>query len=116
MSHDLPLFAIRVVPGEVDHVIVVAGELDLATGPQLETRLDRVIESTDGDVAVDLADVGYIDSTGLRVLLAAHDRLAQNHRKLAVRNPSVQVVRLLEICGLCNLITSDRLDRDTTLT
>ena len=63
-----------------------------------------MIDSTDGDVVVDLANVSFIDFTGLRTVLVAHDRLAQSDRTLAVRNPSVQVSRLLEICGLCDLI------------
>ncbi len=107
MSVDLPEFSVRVALGEITQRVVVNGELDLVTAPRLEECLNGVVDSTDGDVVVDLANVTFIDSTGLRVLLVAHDRLAESDRTLAVGNPSVQVVRLLEICGLGNVIETD---------
>ena len=45
-------------------------------------------------------------------MLVAHDRLSQTDRVLAIRRPSVQVVRLLEICGLCNLFGADPSEGD----
>ena len=112
MSVDLPEFSVRVAPGEIKQLVVVNGELDLVTAPQLEERLRCVIDSTDGDVVVDLANVTFIDSTGLSAMLVAHDRLCHTNRVLAIRRPSVQVVRLLEICGLCNLLEADPSDGD----
>ena len=112
MSVDLPEFSVRVALGEIKQLVVVNGELDLVTAPRLEERLKSVIDSTDGDIVVDLANVTFIDSTGLRTMLVAHDRLSQTDRVLAVRRPSVQVVRLLEICGLGNLVEADPSDGD----
>lgn len=96
-------FAVRIAPDE-PHLVVVDGELDLITASQLKRGIDEVIEATSGDVMVDLAKVSYIDSTSLTVLLAAHDRLAAEGRRLAVVNPSSQVLRLLEICGVCHVV------------
>ena len=104
MTDDLPEFFARVALDEVNQLVVVSGELDLVNAAHLGERLDAVIDSTDGDVVVDLANVTFIDSTGLRTVLVARDRLCRSDRTLAVRNPSVQVARLLEICGLCDLI------------
>ena len=112
MSDDLSSFWVEVVRDPHGHVVVVHGELDSATGPHLQMRLEGVFDSSTGDVLVDLADVGYIDSTGLRTLLAAHDRLARIGRHLSVQNPSVQVLRLLEICGVSHLNSVGRLDGD----
>ena len=104
MTDDLPELFVRIAVEGINQLVVVTGELDLVNASHLETHLDAVIGSADGDVVVDLANVSFIDSTGLRTVLVAHDRLAQSGRTLAVRNPSVQVSRLLEICGLCDLI------------
>ena len=104
MTDDLPEFFARVALDEVNQLVVVSGELDLVNAAHLGECLDAVIDSTDGDVVVDLANVTFIDSTGLRTVLVARDRLCRSDRTLAVRNPSVQVARLLEICGLCDLI------------
>jgi anti-sigma B factor antagonist len=112
MSDDLPEFSVQIVRDEDEQVIVVHGELDLVTGPCLQTRVEGVIESSASNVIIDLADVGYIDSTGLAVLLAAHDRLARTGRHLRVENPSVQVLRLFEICGVRHLVSPDSADHD----
>ena len=109
MSDQLRPLWVDVAPGEDDGAVVVHGEVDLATAPDLQSYIDSVIQSTDGDVLIDVADVGYLDSTGLAMLLTAHDRLAAAGRLLRLRDPSIQVVRLLEICGACYLIASDSL-------
>ena len=107
MSNDLPMFSVRIDRTQYEQRVVVRGELDLATSPQLRSRLDHVISSTVGDLSIDVASVRYIDSSGLATLLWAHDRLALMGRHLNLLNPSAQVVRLLEICGVSDLFAVD---------
>ena len=107
MSDDLPQFSVEVVHGEDEHVIAVHGEIDLVSGPDLKACIELVIDATEGDILVDLADVDYIDSTGLHILLEAHERMARTGWHLSVQNPSPQVLRLLDICGVCNLVATD---------
>lgn len=58
------------------HVIALAGELDLATGEAVGCELERV-ESTDaGVIVLDLCELEFMDTSGLRVILMAHRRLA----------------------------------------
>lgn len=78
--------------------IVVAGDVDAHTCPDLATELDPLPGS--GDVRLDVADVGFIDSSGLRVIIAAHQQAEENDRKLLIERPSKSVTRLLEISGL----------------
>lgn len=78
--------------------IVVAGDVDAHTCPDLASELDPLPGS--GDVRLDVADVGFIDSSGLRVIIAAHQQAEENDRKLLIERPSKSVVRLLEISGL----------------
>ena len=106
MSNDLPQLSIDVVHGEDEHVIAVHGEIDLVSGPDLKECIELVIDTTEGDILVDLADVDYIDSTGLHILLAAHKRISRTGWRLSVRNPSPQVLRLLDICGACYLLAT----------
>ena len=72
-------------------VISVTGELDLATAPALEDSLNAVPEDAAGAVIVDLERCSFIDLRGLRVLLAARERLQRSSRPLAlvVRNPNL---------------------------
>ena len=78
--------------------IVVAGDVDAHTCPDLATELDPLPGS--GDVRLDVADVGFIDSSGLRVIIAAHQQAEESDRKLLIERPSKSVTRLLEISGL----------------
>jgi anti-anti-sigma factor len=77
--------------------ICVGGQLDLATTGVLRKALDRALQAGFGDVEVELSEVTFCDSTGLRLLLAAHHTLRAMGRTLSLLNPAPPVVRLLEV-------------------
>ena len=62
----------------------VAGEVDLATAPELRLALMAIT----GDVTVDLARVSFMDSSGLGALVAARKRTADPGHRFTVRNES----------------------------
>jgi anti-sigma B factor antagonist len=81
-------------------VISVSGELDIATAPELCARLDATRTVRRPRMLVDLTDVDFCDSTGLRALLgAASEVRAHGGRFAIVCPPSGNVARLLEIVG-----------------
>jgi anti-sigma B factor antagonist len=81
-------------------VIAVAGELDIATAPELCARLDATRSARKPRLLVDLSDVDFCDSTGLRALLgAASEVRAHGGRFAIVCPPSGDVARLLEVVG-----------------
>lgn len=79
--------------------LVLAGEIDAHTAPLLVEHLDPLPAGT-GDVVLDIAGVDFMDSTGLRVIIEAHDRAGAAHRRLVLRSPSSVVRRLFEVSGL----------------
>jgi anti-sigma B factor antagonist len=82
------------------HVIAVAGELDIATAPELCARLDATRNHRRPRMLVDLTAVDFCDSTGLRALLgAASEVRAHGGRFAIVCPPSGDVARLLDIVG-----------------
>jgi anti-anti-sigma factor len=84
----------------------VSGAIDLASVPQLDIALLAVEGAR--RVAVDLAGVDYIDSSGLALLMRHRHRLGEAGRSLRVCNPSLLVRRLLKMTGLdTQLIGSD---------
>lgn len=87
--------------------VAVSGEIDLASAPALKTRIDAIIDHTDGDIGFDLADLVYIDSSGLAVILEARDALAKLDRHLTVVRMSQQVARLFDLCGVTELLSGD---------
>jgi anti-sigma B factor antagonist len=81
---------------DVDGVLVLSGEIDSYTATELAERLAG---EPPVDV-LDLAAVTFIDSSGLRVLVEAHQMRIERGTRLALRSPSAPVQRLLEISGL----------------
>jgi anti-anti-sigma factor len=81
--------------------IVLTGELDIASTQQFERQLEAA-EAQDADDAlvVDLRGVEFVDSTGLRALISADERVrSRGRRMIVVRGPGA-VERLLTITQL----------------
>ena len=66
------------------YVVSVTGEVDSFTAPALEQELEWVLGDGASNAVVDLAGVGFIDSTGLRVLLKALPRFEQRGGRLVL--------------------------------
>ena len=82
------------------YVVSVVGEVDSFTAPALEKELEWVLGDGASNAVVDLAGVGFIDSTGLRVLLEALPRFTKRGGKLVLVSDDRRVLRTLEITGL----------------
>lgn len=74
------------------------GQIDAHTAPSLEKALDGL--AAEATVSLDLSQVTFIDSSGLRVIVRTHKRLAETGGQLVIAEPSEPVMRLLEITGL----------------
>jgi anti-sigma B factor antagonist len=86
-------------------VLAVTGELDLRTSPELEERLGRVWASGAELVILDLRQIEFMDSTGLRVLLGAHQRAQETSRRFALVRGADQVERVLTLTGVRDMLT-----------
>lgn len=75
----------------------LSGEIDAHTAPTLATAM---VELPSGVVRLDMADVSFMDSSGLRVLMEATARAREGGGDLVVVRPSAAVARLVEISGL----------------
>jgi anti-sigma B factor antagonist len=98
-------FRVEVRNADATTVISVSGELDLASSPALEEELERVARSDAQLVVVDLRSLEFMDSTGLSVLVRAHQRAEENGRRLGLVNGSQQVQRLLTLTGVADRLT-----------
>ena len=101
MSYLPPTFELSVE--EVDEqtaVVSVRGEIHLATAPEFSERLNDVIAEGRTAVVVDLTEVGFIDSTGLSVLLNALRRITRAGGSLTLVCTNPTVLRLFEITRL----------------
>jgi anti-anti-sigma factor len=86
------------VRDEVDRTVVrLVGELDLASAPLLQSTLDGDELLAAPMVVLDLDELQFLDSTGLRVLLSAHERSREKGQGFAITRGTPQVQRLLSI-------------------
>jgi anti-sigma B factor antagonist len=101
MAIDPSGFSISVSDSDGRAVVAVRGELDLATAPELE---QAVLERLDAgqDVILDLRGLQFMDSSGLRVLVAAHARASDGGPDFAIVRPPAgsEVAKILEIAGV----------------
>ena len=86
-------------------ILTVSGELDLRTSPELEERLNGAFGAGVELVILDLRQIDFMDSTGLRVLLAAHQRAHETGRRFALVRGADQVERVLTLTGVRDLLT-----------
>jgi len=88
----------REVNADVREILVV-GELDHAVAGQLQEAIERA-GSACSQILIGLEDCEFIDSTGIAVIVQAHNRFAEEVRRVAVYAPSSQVLRVLAVTGL----------------
>src|ERR1700686_1858410 len=89
---------IRNAPDRV--VLCLHGGLDLASAPLLAQEIENASDTTTAMVVLDLQELRFIDSTGLRIVLAAHERSQERGQEFALTRASEQVQRLLTIRGV----------------
>ncbi len=88
----------RTAPDRV--VLELHGELDLSAAPLLAAEIERAENSERAALVLDLEDLDFVDSAGLRVILAAHERSLGSRREFAITEGTPQVRRLFEIAGV----------------
>jgi anti-sigma B factor antagonist len=86
-----------------DGVCVARGELDQYTGDNLVT----VLAAHPGVTSIDLGEVSFIDSAGLRALLVARRRREQAGAELHVCRSSTAVRRVMRLAGIAHLFAHE---------
>jgi anti-sigma B factor antagonist len=79
--------------------VQIEGELDLAVAAQLDEVLVEAAEQCE-QVLVGLERCAFIDSSGIAVILRAHNRMQEDGHRLVVYAPTDQVLRVLSMTGL----------------
>ncbi len=93
-------FNIEAVRGDGSLRLVVSGDLDLATAPLLAAALQEAEAGSAALIVVDLTGVPFVDSTGLRALVAGHQHSRQNGDRLRITGTSEQPLKLFELAGV----------------
>jgi anti-sigma B factor antagonist len=106
------------VPADASHLEIVdqsdgrvaarlSGDLDIVTSDAVKRELAQLIDDGNDAVALDLSDVGFVDSSGLGVLVAIHRHAEAQGGSFVLRSVTPQVRRLFDITRLGDLLTVD---------
>lgn len=102
-SSESPL-ALDVETRDRSVVIVLRGELDPHTAPELRAAMDAAVSDDTEVLVFDLGELVFLDSSGLRVIIAAHRELTGRGGRFVLRAPSDTTRRILDVTGLTELI------------
>ena len=84
--------------------LVIAGRLDTGTAPELEVKLKAIPHDTQ-TLYLNMKDVSYISSAGLRVVLLAHKLLLPSGGKMVIKSPSEFCKQVLSATGMDSILT-----------
>ncbi|MEA2395719.1 MAG: hypothetical protein QOJ82_3610 [Solirubrobacteraceae bacterium] len=97
-------FRVDVRPDRDRVLVCPIGEIDLATAGAVEQPLLELLDQGFGHVVVDLRAVTFLDSSGVRLLVVAHERARRADARLSLILGSTGSSRALEISGLLDLL------------
>jgi anti-anti-sigma factor len=99
-----PGFEVQASLSDGRHTLVLSGELDLAVAAGLEATIRGLCGEDGSSIALDLSQLTFMDSTGLRAVLRAQELCAEHGYDFLVTAGSGQVRRLLEVTGTIDVL------------
>ena len=82
----------------------VKGRLDTMTSPQLDKEVETNLKGTEL-LTMDLSELDYVSSAGLRVLLSAHKSMKKQGGSMGVRGVNEEVQEVFTITGFSEILT-----------
>lgn len=85
-------------------LICVKGRMDTKSSPQLTEEINKIIDSLD-KLILDIAEVEYVSSSGLRVFLAADKKMIAKGGEMNVKNVPKPVMDVFDMTGFSDALT-----------
>jgi anti-sigma B factor antagonist len=109
-------FSVRCAAFGTTISVTVTGEVDLATIDELAAAISGALSLAPEIVMVDLAQVAFIDCSGVHALVTAHQHSIAAGVELVLMPGPPQVMRLFELCGLLDVLPFSALAQPHALT
>jgi anti-anti-sigma factor len=84
---------VRVETREDVQVARLAGEVDISNATRLQTDISGIVSNDASGLVLDLSDIEYLDSAGIRMLFELHGRLSDRRQRLAAVVPEDSLIR-----------------------
>ena len=86
-------------------VVSLSGEIDHHNAAALRTGIDKLIyEKRPKKLVLDLADIAFMDSSGLGLIMGRYSLVRELGGELSVRNPSAGVLKICKLAGMERMI------------
>ena len=83
--------------------VTIVGRLDTTTAPQLEAEFNQNLDGVE-KLVLDFAELEYLSSAGLRVLLAAQ-KIMNKQGEMIIRNVNETINEIFEVTGFIDILT-----------
>ncbi len=100
MPEPQPTLVIRTEGRGDDFTVSLSGELDLASAGQLDTVVAELCADGAQRIVLDLGELEFMDSTGLRSVLVGEELCKVSGCELLIGRTSRQVARLFDVSGV----------------
>jgi anti-anti-sigma factor len=97
-------FRVDVRPDRRRVLVCPIGEIDLATAGDVEQHVAELLDEGFGHVVVDLRGVSFLDSSGVRLMVVAHERARRAGARLSLILGSPRSARALELSGVLDVL------------
>jgi anti-anti-sigma factor len=84
--------------------LIAHGEIDASSANTFEAAANQALAEAPQAIEIDLAEVGFIDSSGLRAIIALSNRSREQRVAISVTGLSAAARRVLEITGLIDTL------------
>ena len=90
---------------EIDGILtgVLSGYIDTATSEQVGQEMEPLLKQSNRAIEIDCSQLGYISSSGLRLLLSLRRRVAADGGALVIRNISDEIRKVFTLTGFVKL-------------
>jgi len=98
---------ISITNNGAEYLVQLEGRMDTTTAPEAEKKLAEIMESAD-KLVLDMKELAYISSAGLRVLLGAQKKMTARKGEMILKNVSEMVLEVLEVTGFTDILTIEK--------
>lgn len=86
-----------------EQIVALEGRLDTTTAPKLEEAFQNGLEGVE-KLVIDMKELAYLSSAGLRVILAVQKRM-NKQGELLIRNVNDMIMEVFEVTGFADILT-----------
>lgn len=91
-----------------ESVVHLHGDIDLYNASELRTCIEGLADDGETRVVLDMADLRFIDSSGLGAVVGGMRRLRRTGGEIVLRSPRWATAQLLEVTGLTQVLTVEQ--------